>query len=109
MIYRRQTARKARRFNIACALKHTSQRFTNIAATALLRYSASAPRYSDVMKQDVLKQATLQVVQSVTAALAAAVAGATGVAESAQTSSMLALPTLAILLEWWAANPAYST
>lgn len=61
------------------------------------------------MKQDVLKQATLQVVQSVIGALAAAVAGEPGAAKGTQASSKLVLPTLAIMLEWWAANPAYST
>lgn len=64
-------------------------------------------RYSDVMKQDVLKQATLQVVQSVTGTLAAA-AGQT-VPEGHQPIAKLVLPTLTILLEWWAVNPGYST
>lgn len=64
-------------------------------------------RYSDVMKQDVLKQATLQVAQSVTGTLAAA-AGQTG-PEGLQPIGTLVLPTLTILLEWWAVNPGYST
>lgn len=64
-------------------------------------------RYSDVMKQDVLKQATLRVVQSVTGALAAA-AGPTG-PQGHQPIGKLVLPTLTILLEWWAVNPGYST
>lgn len=64
-------------------------------------------RYSDVMKQDVLKQATLQVVQSVTGTLAAT-AGQTG-PEGHQPIGKLVLPTLTILLEWWAVNPGLST
>lgn len=64
-------------------------------------------RYSDVMKQDVLKQATLQVVQSVTGTLAAAL-GQTA-PEGHQPISKLVLPTLTILLEWWAVNPGNST
>ena len=65
-------------------------------------------RYSDVMKQDVLKQATLQVVQSMIAALAAA-AGQAGLTEGSEAAGWLVLPTLTILLEWWAVNPGYST
>ena len=71
--------------------------------------SVMPSRYSDVMKQDVLKQATLRVVQSVTGALAAAAAGQAGLAEGHQPISRLVLPTLTILLEWWAVNPGYST
>lgn len=66
-------------------------------------------RYSDVMKQEVLKQATLQVVQSMTGALAAAARQA-GLAEGPQQqpTGRLVLPTLTILLEWWSVNPSFS-
>ena len=59
------------------------------------------------MKQDVLRSAVTRVVQQVIEALAAAVAQNIGT-EGNQPSGKLVLPTLAILLEWWAANPAYS-
>ena len=59
------------------------------------------------MKQDVLKSAVTRVVQSVIAALATRVAQAMG-NEGSQPTGKLVLPTLTILLEWWAANPAYS-
>ncbi len=60
------------------------------------------------MKQDVLKQAVQRVVQSVIAALAAAVAQA-GPSQGSEPTGKLVLPTLTILLEWWAVHPAYST
>ena len=65
-------------------------------------------RYAEVMKQDVLKQAVQRVVQSVIAALAAAVAEASPT-QGSELTGKLVLPTLAILLEWWALHPAYST
>ncbi|KAL0046021.1 hypothetical protein WJX82_011659 [Trebouxia sp. C0006] len=65
-------------------------------------------RYAEVMKQDVLKQAVQRVVQSVIAALAAAVAQASP-SQGSEPTGQLVLPTLAILLEWWALHPAYST
>ena len=60
------------------------------------------------MKQDVLRQAALQVVQSIIAALAAAVAGQESSAEGLQSTSKLVLPVLTILLEWWSVHPACS-
>ena len=70
---------------------------------------ALASRYSDVMKQDVLKQATQRVAHSVISALAAAAAGpASHPAEATPPITKLVLPTLTILLEWLAVNPAYS-
>ncbi|KAL0041131.1 hypothetical protein WJX77_005802 [Trebouxia sp. C0004] len=65
-------------------------------------------RYAEVMKQDVLKQAVHRVVQSVIAALAAAVAQASPT-QGSEPTGKLVLPTLAILLEWWALHPDYST
>ncbi|KAL0043652.1 hypothetical protein WJX79_010938 [Trebouxia sp. C0005] len=65
-------------------------------------------RYAEVMKQDVLKQAVQRVVQSVIAALAAAVAQSSPT-QGSELTGKLVLPTLAILLEWWALHPAYST
>ena len=59
------------------------------------------------MKQNVCKHVTQKVVQSVMGALAAAVAQAS-VTEGSQPTGKLVLPTLTILLEWWALNPAYS-
>ena len=69
----------------------------------------SVRRYADVMKQDVLRQAVLRVIQSITGALAAAAAQDPAAAGASQPISKLVLPTLAILLEWWAVNPACST
>lgn len=60
------------------------------------------------MKQDVLKQAVLRVVQSVVAALAAAVAQDTPT-DGSESTSKLVMPTLTVLLEWWAVNPSHST
>ena len=73
----------------------------------LLQLILVAHRYSDVMKQDVLKQAVARVVQSIIAALAAAVAGTTST-EDSEPTARLVLPTLAVLLEWWSLHPSYS-
>ena len=56
------------------------------------------------MKQDVLKQVVLRVAQTIIAALAEAVAS-TGKQDRATAA---VLPTLTVLLEWWAATPAVS-
>ena len=61
-------------------------------------------RHADATKQDVLKQAVLRVVQTVIATLAAAVAS-TGKQERVISA---VLPTLTILLEWWAVNSTVS-
>lgn len=79
-------------------------------ASALIHMSCKhsfAHRYSDVTKQEVLKQAVARVVQSIIAALAAAVAG-TMSTEDSKPTARLVLPTLAVMLEWWSLHPLYS-
>ena len=56
------------------------------------------------MKQEVLKQAVLRVVHSVIAALAEAVAKPS----NWERVHAAVLPSLTILLEWWAAIPTVS-
>lgn len=64
-------------------------------------------RPPDATKHDVLRSAASRVVQAVIGTLAAAVASAIS-AEGSQPTGKLVLPTLTVLLEWWAAHPSYS-
>ena len=74
------------------------------AAAATLSHGTAVCRYADAVKQDVLKQAVLRVAQSVIAALAEAVVK---VSQWERVDAAV-VPSLTILLEWWASTPAVS-
>ena len=102
-----EPASKARQFPQQAA--HTiSMRTGQVVSVLSCNLFLLPSRYSDLVKPAVPTSAVTRVVQSVITALAATVAQAIGT-EGSQPTGKLVLPTLAILLEWWAASPAYST